>query len=200
MARTKKAVAKTEEPGLRAPGPALLAPLIFLIGSRGSGKTTAARLLADRLGWMWVDADDVVENRHGNTIKELFAADGEEGFRDKEAAVLADLVRMRRHVVATGGGVVLRPENRELLGRSGWCVWLCADVETLFERIQEDPTTPTRRPQLTAGGIKEIAEVLKAREELYRACANCTVQTASRSPDDIVAEILREWAALEARK
>lgn len=175
--------------------PSRQSQLIFLIGSRGSGKTTAARLLADRLGWMWVDADDVVEERHGKTIRELFAADGEEGFRDKEAAVLADLCRMRRHVVATGGGVVLRPQNRELIQKSGWCVWLTADAETMWQRLQDDPTSSERRPMLTVGGIKEIAEVLKTREELYRGCANLTVSTTGRTPQEVVADILKEWSA-----
>jgi shikimate kinase len=188
-------------PSLRPADPSPLTPrpsLIFLIGSRGSGKTTTARLLADRLGWMWVDADDVVEQRHGMSIRELFAAGAEGGFRDKEAAVLADLCRMRRHVVATGGGVVLRPDNRELIKKSGWSVWLTADVETLWQRLQDDPATVERRPQLTVGGIKEIADVLRAREETYRNCADCTVLTSGRSPQLIVDDIYRAWNALGA--
>src|SRR5262249_29836393 len=124
---------------------------------------------------------------------------GETGFRDKESAVLADLCRIRRHVIATGGGVVLSPENRQLLRRSGWCVWLTADVETLWQRLQDDPTSPERRPQLTVGGIKEIAEVLRAREELYRGCANFTVQTGGRSPQVVVADILREWSVVRGQ-
>src|SRR5262249_8991444 len=153
--RTKKTAEKVQAK-VPAPVPAPAAPLlIFLIGSRGSGKTTTARLLADRLGWMWVDADDVVEQRFGRPIRDLFAEDGATGFRDKESAGLADLCRIRRHVIATGGGVVLSPENRQLLRRSGWCVWLTADVETLWQRLQDDPTSPERRPQLTVGGIKE---------------------------------------------
>ena len=87
-------------------------------------------------------------------------------------------------------------QDRAMLGRSGWCIWLVADVETLFQRLQDDPTTPTRRPHLTAGGIKEISEILKAREELYRDCADVTVHTAGRSPELVVQEILREWDLL----
>src|SRR5689334_7067287 len=106
--------------------------LLFLIGYRGSGKTTVGRLVADRLGWAFVDADSVLEERYGQTIREIFAAEGEAGFRDKEAAVLADLCRATDAVIATGGGIVLRAANRVLLKRHGLVVWLAADPPTLL--------------------------------------------------------------------
>src|SRR5262245_51897574 len=87
-------------------------PLIFLIGYRGSGKSTVGRVLAGRLGWEFIDADAVLEERYGNTIREIFAAEGETGFRNKESAVLADLCTRAKTVIATGGGVILRQENR----------------------------------------------------------------------------------------
>ena len=92
---------------------------LFLIGPRGSGKTTVARLLAARLGWDWVDADDVLEARHGKSIRDVFAEEGEAGFRDRESAVLADLCGRRRCVVSTGGGVVVREANRALAAGVG---------------------------------------------------------------------------------
>jgi shikimate kinase len=164
--------------------------LVILIGPRGSGKSTVARLLAGRLGWDWVDADDALERRLGLSIRALFAAEGEAGFRDREAAVLADLCRLRRHVVATGGGVVLREDNRTLLRASGRVVYLTADVETLWQRLQGDGSTAERRPMLTVGGREEIAEVLRLREPLYRGCADLTVQTAGRPPEEVAAEVL----------
>src|SRR5262245_15865615 len=88
---------------------------IFLIGYRAPGKTTVARLLAGRLGWDWVDADQLLEERHARTIRQIFAEEGEPGFREKEAALVEELCGRRRHVVAMGGGVVLRPENRARL-------------------------------------------------------------------------------------
>src|SRR4051794_40923509 len=75
---------------------------IFLVGLRGSGKTTIARLLAERIGWNWTDADDVIEQRHGKTIRELFAEEGEASFRDKESKILVELCGLDRHVIATG--------------------------------------------------------------------------------------------------
>jgi shikimate kinase len=164
--------------------------LLFLIGPRGGGKTTVARLLAARLGWDWCDADTVLEGRCGRSIREVFAAEGEAGFRERESAVLADLSRLRRHVIATGGGVVLREAHRTLLRASGRTVYLTADVDTLWGRLRGDPATAERRPALTVGGREEVAEVLRAREPLYRQCADLVVQTAGRPPEDVVAEIV----------
>jgi shikimate kinase len=169
-------------------------PLIFLIGARGSGKTTIARLLAERLGWSWVDADEVLEREAGCSIQSIFAREGEARFREREARHLAEFSDLRRHVVATGGGAVLRPANRELL-RRGWVVWLTADVETLWGRVQADTSTASRRPNLSVGGPGEVAEVLRNREPLYRACADLTISTTGRALDAIVADIL---AALPA--
>ncbi|MFO0927779.1 MAG: shikimate kinase [Gemmataceae bacterium] len=163
---------------------------LFLIGPRGSGKTTVARLLAERLGMGWLDADAVLEERAGTTIREIFAAEGEAGFRQREADLLAELCGLDRQVIATGGGVVLRPENRRRLRESGFVVWLTADVDTLWARIAGDATTAARRPNLTTGGRDEVAHVVATRQPYYRECAHLTVDTTHRSPADIVAAIL----------
>lgn len=168
--------------------------LVFLIGPRGSGKSTVARLLARELGWDWLDADEVLEQRHGRSVRAIFAAEGEAGFRDKETAILEELCRLRHYVVATGGGVVLREGNRDLLRRAGRVVWLTADVETLWQRLQDDATTAERRPALSVGGREEIAEIMCIREPFYRQCADLIVETGGRSPVEIAAEILR-WAS-----
>ena len=164
--------------------------LLFLIGPRGSGKSTVAKLLAHALDWDWLDADDELEKRHGQSIRAIFAAEGEAGFRDKEALILADLCRLRRQIIATGGGVVLRPENRARMRTSGRVVWLTADVETLWRRLQADDATAERRPALTIGGREESEEITRFREPLYRECASFIVDTSGRAATEVVAAIL----------
>jgi len=168
--------------------------LIFLIGSRGTGKTTAGRLLAARLGWAFADADERVEAAAGTSIADIFAAQGEASFRDRESAALAELCVLTNHVVATGGGVVLRPSNRELIRRAGFVAWLTATPETAFARLQSDPTTAARRPNLTAtGGLEEVRGLIAAREPLYRECGDLMIPTYAPSPDAVAAAILTAW-------
>lgn len=170
-------------------------PHLYLIGYRGSGKTTVGDILGSRLGRPFVDADVVLEADVGMTIREIFATEGEAGFRDRETATLRKLIAGAEAVIATGGGVILRPENRDLLRSSGFVVWLTAEPELLWQRIQFDPTTGDRRPNLTAtGGLDEVQAVLANREPLYRETAHLLVD-ASRSPELVAADILPAWEA-----
>jgi shikimate kinase len=162
----------------------------FLVGYRGTGKTTVARLLAEKLHRQWVDVDEALETRYGRTIRQIFAEESEAGFREKEAAVLDNLCRRDRQVIATGGGVILRADNREKLRASGIVIWLTADAQTIWSRLQQDPTTAERRPELSHGGLAEIEELLRLREPLYAECAHLTVDTTSRSPEEVVQVIL----------
>jgi shikimate kinase len=164
---------------------------IFLIGYRGTGKTTIAQLLAERLGWDWIDADDEIERRAGKSIAAVFAEEGEQAFRELEASVVADLCRWRRSVVALGGGAVLSEVNRTAIRMAGVVVWLTATVDTLASRLSSDRTTPSRRPNLTkSGGLHEIETLLATREPIYRACATFEVDTEDKTPAEIVEEII----------
>lgn len=182
-----------------APGTAAVEPSperIFLIGYRGTGKSTVAQKLSERLGWEWLDADVVFEKTHGRTIAAVFAGDGETVFRDLESKLLAELCRESRVIIATGGGVVLREENRARLRASGRVIWLTADAGTIWQRIQHDPATSAMRPNLTTGGLHEINDLLRVREPLYRSNADFTVDTTALTSEQVVAAIAK-W--LESR-
>jgi shikimate kinase len=165
---------------------------IVLIGYRGTGKSTVGRLIAAQLGMAFIDADEELERRAGQSIREIFGAGGEPAFRDLEAAVLADLMDQDKRVLALGGGVVLRPENRALIGQAKNCiVWLQADAKTLERRINTDTATSQRRPNLTSsGGLAEIEHLLATREPLYRECAHFAVDTEGQSPEQIAAQVV----------
>ncbi|MSR56697.1 MAG: shikimate kinase [Planctomycetaceae bacterium] len=170
--------------------------VVTLIGYRGSGKSTLAAPLAARLGWDWVDADTVIEDSAGCTIRDIFAAEGEAGFRTRERSAIVGLVSRDRLVLAAGGGAILNPDTRRDLRAAGPVVWLQAGLETLAARIAGDPTTAGRRPSLLGGGLagggpQEIARLLAEREPLYRECATLIVDTADRNIDEIVDEICR---------
>jgi shikimate kinase len=165
---------------------------VLLIGYRGTGKSAVARHLALALGCDWVDADVELELRAGRSIAAIFADAGEAAFRDLESAVLADLLRRQCTVIALGGGVVLRDENRKLLRSAGEVVWLTADPETIQRRLAEDPVSLGRRPPLTAaGGLDEIRHLLAVRTPLYRECAHWITDTVDKNPAEVAAEILR---------
>jgi shikimate kinase len=162
--------------------------LLFLIGYRGTGKTTIARLLAEKLGWAWLDADHLLEERAGRSIRQIFADEGEIGFRNQETAILREISKKQDHVIATGGGVILREENRDLLTQ-GSVVWLKAPADVLWQRVQQDVTTLERRPDLAQGGLAEVAELLRLRTPHYEACQDFTVDTAERTPEQVVGAI-----------
>ena len=164
--------------------------MLFLIGLRGSGKTTIGRVLAGRLALPFRDADVELEARAGRSIRDIFAADGEAAFRDFEEQTLVELIGRGPAVVATGGGVVLREINRARMKAAGKVVWLTADADALWARTQADPTTAGQRPDLASGGLAEVQELMRLREPHYRSVADLTIETAGRSPEQIAADIL----------
>lgn len=164
---------------------------IYLIGPRASGKTTLGRLLAARLDRPFVDLDAAFVETHGETIADMVARDGWDGFRRAEAAILAAIAAKKGQVVATGGGVVLLPENRALLAK-GLVFYLQADPDRLAERLLAD-MNEAQRPQLTDLGLREeITATLAEREPLYLSLAHACLP--ERTPDQLLEFALRALA------
>jgi len=163
---------------------------VVLIGYRGTGKSTVARQLAAELGIGWVDADVELERRAGMSIAEMFREQGEEAFRQWECLIVAELCRRENEVIALGGGAVLREENRRCMMSAGRVVWLKASPEKILQRIEADPSTSGRRPNLTtSGGLEEVQSLLHQREPLYRRCAELEIETDDLSPGQIARQI-----------
>ena len=152
--------------------------IITLIGYRGTGKSTVAIPLAKRIGWQAIDADAELERRAGRTIRQIFDTDGEPEFRRLERETLVDLLSRKNLVIAAGGGAILNPQTRADFKAAGPVVWLQASVETIDQRLYEDATTASRRPNLTkSGGREEIERLLAIREPLYRETASLIVES-----------------------
>ena len=166
---------------------------IFLIGYRCTGKTCVGKSLAQILGWSFIDADLELVDKHGMTISEIVSKEGWSSFREKEKAIVKRLSVLDRHVVATGGGVILDIENVEQMKKSGTIIWLKATPETIKERILQDRNTEELRPSLTSKGlVEEIEETLLDRKPLYESAMDFSVDTDSRSIDDICDMIIEK--------
>lgn len=166
---------------------------LFLIGYRGTGKSTVAGILAAELGWQCVDADARLEARTGRSIRETFELEGEAGFRRRETDLLEEICQGSQQVVATGGGVILAPENRQRLKTCGACVLLEADVDTIERRLHGDPASAHRRPNLTVGGRAEIESLLVVRQPLYLECAQARFDVVDHTPGQVAEAILAWW-------
>lgn len=162
---------------------------VFLVGPMGAGKSTIGRLLAQQLRWPFVDTDREIEQRCGADIPWIFEKEGEPGFREREASVLEDLCQGSGAVIATGGGIVLRPENRQRMAEAGVVVYLDASVAQLVERTARDK----RRPLLQVDDPRTVIEnLLLARDPLYRSVADVIVHTDQRAPRVVAGEVAEQ--------
>lgn len=167
---------------------------IFLIGLMGAGKSTVGRILARRLGKRFVDTDHEIEKRNGVTIPVIFEIEGEEGFRRREQELLADLAQEKDLVLSTGGGIVLKPENREVLRNHGFVVYLNARPELLAERTKHDRTRPLLNVEDPLTRLRELHAV---RDPLYREVAHAVVETGRGAPQQVVQAILGEISRID---
>jgi shikimate kinase len=159
---------------------------IYLVGLMGAGKTTIGRVLAKRLGMSFVDSDHEVEARTGVRIPTIFEIEGEAGFRRREAQVIADLAADGGIVVATGGGVVLDPENRQNIKTSGFVAYLNVPPHLLHERTRHDKSRPLLQVDDPLAKLKELHA---RRDPLYREVADLVVD-GSRLNAQAVAQLL----------
>lgn len=164
--------------------------VVSLVGLPGSGKSTVGRQLSRRLGWCFLDTDTVVEQRLGETIRAFFEREGEAPFRDIEAAVVSELCSgEQRRVLATGGGVVLRPENRARLHQSTQVVYLRSSPEELVKRLRHDTQRPLLQVKDPLGRLREL---FAQRDPLYREVAHFTIETGRPSVATLVNTVLMQ--------
>ena len=156
---------------------------LFLVGMMGAGKTTIGRSLARVLDREFVDLDHELEARCGVRVSLIFDIEGEEGFRKRETMALNECSRRRGIVLATGGGAVLAPENREYLKQRGVVVYLRASAEELFRRVSRDRNRPLLQ---TADPKGRLRSLLQEREPLYEEVASLTFDTGTMAVAQVV--------------
>jgi shikimate kinase len=162
---------------------------IFLTGPMGSGKSTIGRQLAKQLAMPFHDSDHEIERRTGVDIPLIFELEGETGFRKRETGVIDALTRLPGIVLATGGGAILDPENRERLGNRGTVIYLHTSVDQQLSRTSHDRNRPllqTPDPRTT------LEELLAIRDPLYREIADLVIETDGMRVRDVVREIVRK--------
>jgi shikimate kinase len=163
--------------------------MIALIGMPGSGKSTVGRALARQLQMDWTDTDQVIEQRLGCTVRAYFDQHGEDAFRDVEEAVIDELTLGAPIVLATGGGSVLRPANRQRLRQRCTVIYLRSSPEHLYRRLRHD----TKRPLLqVADPLQRLREMYAQRDPLYRECAHYVIDTHGHVPPTLVDRVLMQ--------
>ncbi len=153
----------------------------------GAGKSTIGKMLAHSMNLPFYDSDKEIEHRTGATIPLIFEIEGEAGFRDREVAVIDELTQTSGWVLATGGGAILRPENRAVFAERGFVVYLHATVQQQAERTAMDTQRPLLQTKDRAGKLNEL---MTMREPLYRGVADLIIETAGKSPK-VVVDLIR---------
>jgi len=161
--------------------------IIALIGLSGAGKSSVGRALAAQLSWELIDIDQLIEHTAGRRIPRIFAEDGEQHFRDLEADALRQAISVPHRVLATGAGVILRPDNRTLLRQHALVIWLDAPTETLVARLRSHDE---HRPLIAGGDPAQRLEALRAtRTPLYIETAHIQIETAGSNHAEVAARI-----------
>ena len=170
---------------------------VYLIGPMGSGKTAVGRRLATLLGWQFIDSDAEIEKRTGVDIRYIFEKEGEARFRQRERDVIADLTTLDGVVVATGGGVILDPANRERLAKTGTVVYLETTIDTLVRRTK----TAKTRPLLMNDDPRAVLErMMVVRRPLYEGAADLRIETTGRQVRAVAADIQQQLGQRVAKQ
>lgn len=162
---------------------------IFLIGFMGSGKSTIAAGMKRRYGMQVVEMDEELSERAGMSIPEIFERFGESYFRDLETEYLKDIQRKSDQVISCGGGIVLRPENVQIMKKQGAVVLLKASPETVLKRVKKNDDRPLLRGKKN---VESIVELMEQRRERYEAAADLVIETDERCVDEICTEIKKK--------
>jgi shikimate kinase len=169
---------------------------VVLVGLMGAGKTTVGKLLASRVGWSFSDSDRWVEQKTGVTIPVIFDLEGEEGFRRRESNALEEILALDCVVLATGGGIVLREENRSSLKGAGLVVYIDVAPELLYARTRHDRNRPLLQ---VADPLARLRQLLAEREPLYREVADLVVD-GNRHNARQIAQIVEKEVRLQCVK
>ena len=160
---------------------------IILVGLMGSGKTTIGKQLSKSMKREFLDTDHAIEEKTGVDVSTIFELEGEEGFRSREHNFLKDLKDSQKLVIATGGGIVINIENRDLLKKLGCVVYLRSNIKNLVSRLKDDKT----RPLIQSVNLSQkINDLFKERDPLYSAVADYIIETNNKKINDIKKEIL----------
>lgn len=165
---------------------------VFLVGPMGAGKSTIGRLLAADLRLDFKDTDKEIEDRSGVDIPWIFDMEGEAGFRDREAAMLDELTRLDKVLLATGGGVIINAENRRAMASRGRVVYLVTSIDEQVRRTARDK----KRPLLNSEDPRKVlTDLMGVRHPLYEEIADYVIDTDGRSPKSVAQELVRMLTA-----
>lgn len=160
---------------------------IALIGFMASGKTTVGRILADKLGMKFLDTDDLLRDKAGKDLPEIFKTDGEKAFRKLEKSVVLKVSRFKNTLISTGGGVVLDPENVSALRKNAVIIWLKISPKEVLKRIKPDGTRPLLECE---DPLKRAKQLIEKRESIYRDAAHYTIYVDLLSVEEVVEKII----------